>query len=200
VAADLNTYLAVQLDDLSRMAALLGREADAQRYRDEATSWVERMIAVLWNEDAGYFDFLYEGQRIPVLTPFSLLPLWTGRLPAAINARLVAHLTNPATFWTEYAVPTVALNDPDFDAKQMWRGPTWPNINLLFVEGLEKIGERALASELRRKTLRMMQRHRDIYEYYDPLTAERPPKAAPIFGWSSATFVELAIQESAHRG
>jgi hypothetical protein len=38
--------------------------------------------------------------------------------------------------------------------------------------------------------------HRDIYEYYNPLTSERPPKAAPIFGWTSAVFIDMAIEET----
>jgi putative isomerase len=41
--------------------------------------------------------------------------------------------------------------------------------------------------------------HDDIYEYYNPQTGERPPKAAPIFGWSSAVFIDLAIQASQER-
>jgi putative isomerase len=40
--------------------------------------------------------------------------------------------------------------------------------------------------------------HADIYKYYHPMTAERPPKAVPIIGWSSAVFIDLAIQESSH--
>ena len=36
----------------------------------------------------------------------------------------------------------------------------------------------------------------DIYEYYHPETGEPPPKAAPIFGWSAAVFIDLAIQAS----
>jgi putative isomerase len=41
--------------------------------------------------------------------------------------------------------------------------------------------------------------HDDIYEYYNPLTADHPPKAAPIFGWTSASFIEMAIQETQRR-
>ena len=42
----------------------------------------------------------------------------------------------------------------------------------------------------------MMLSSDDIYEYYHPETAEIPPKAAPIFGWSAALFIEMAIEES----
>ena len=112
-------------------------------------------------------------------------------------ARLVAHLQDPAEFWPEWPIPTVALNDPAFDPKQMWRGPVWANINYLFVEALSRNGFEALAGELRRKTLDLIMLHPDIYEYYDPLTGEHPPKAAPIFGWTSAVFIDLALQETA---
>ncbi len=197
VAPDLNTYLQIQLQSLSEIAGLLGLKEDALHYAQKADEWLERMIAVMWNPHKSWFDFLRGGEAIPIVTPFSLLPLWTGKLPETMNRRLLEHLTNPDLFWSAYPLPTVALSDPHFDPKQMWRGPTWPNINLLFVEALEKIGQTALAVELRRKTLNMLMQHRDIYEYYDPISAERPPKAAPIFGWSAATFIDLAIQESA---
>ena len=41
--------------------------------------------------------------------------------------------------------------------------------------------------------------HNDIYEYYHPMTAEHPPKSAPIFGWSASVFIDLAIQETARQ-
>ena len=114
-------------------------------------------------------------------------------MPRAIVERLVAHLTNPAEFWSEFPIPTVALNDPKFDANQMWRGPTWVNINYLFVEGLARCGYHERARELRDKTLKLIMRHNDIYEYYNPLTGNPPPHSASVFGWSSAVFIDLAI-------
>ena len=78
----------------------------------------------------------------------------------------------------------------------MWRGPTWVNVNYLMVEGLERAGYADLARELRRRTLAMMMGGEDIYEYYHPQTGEAPPKAASIFGWSSALFIEMALEET----
>jgi len=196
VAADLNTYLYIQMESLSRIASVIELPQDAEQYQAQAVKWLQTLIDVLWNEELGIFDSLHNGQRIPVLTPFSLLPLWTGKLPAAMNERLIAHLTDPAEFWTDHPIPTVALNDPTFDANQMWRGPLWPNINYLFVEALTRVGRDDLAGELRRKTLRTLAAQPDIYEYYNPLTGEKPPKAASVFGWSSAVFIDLALQET----
>jgi glycogen debranching enzyme len=109
-------------------------------------------------------------------------------------------LQDPQEFWPAWPLPTVAVSDPKFDPKQMWRGPTWVNINYLFVEALTRIGREDLARTLRRKTLDLIMQHADIYEYYDPLTGEHPPKAAPIFGWTSAVFIDLAIQETLAHG
>jgi len=93
-------------------------------------------------------------------------------------------------------VPTVARDDPKYEPQTMWRGPTWVNVNYLLIEGLERSGYSELARDLRRRTLEMMMGEADIYEYYNPETGKRPSKAASLFGWSSALFIDLAIRES----
>ena len=76
------------------------------------------------------------------------------------------------------------------------RGLTWVNINYLFIEGLARCGYTDVARELRARTLKLLMRHNDIYEYYHPDTGDPPPHAASVFGWSSAVFVDLAIEAS----
>jgi glycogen debranching enzyme len=154
------------------------------------------MIDHMWDEQAGLFWATHQGKRVAVRTPFNLFPLITGRMPAPIVQRLLSHLRDPQQFWSRYPVPTVALDDPKFDPLQMWRGPTWVNINYLLVEGLQRIGQDELATELRRRTLDMMLLSDDIYEYYHPETGEIPPQSAPLYGWSAAVFIEMAIAES----
>jgi glycogen debranching enzyme len=157
---------------------------------------LQRMIGRMWDEPSGLFWAKLRGQRVDVRTPFNLFPLLTGRLPRGIADKLVAHLTNPDEFWTRYPVPTVARNDPKYEAFEMWRGPTWVNVNYLLIEGLRRSGYADLAAELRRRTLEMINGQTDIYEYYHAETGENPPKAASIFGWSSAIYIDLAIQAS----
>lgn len=196
-APDLNTYLYIQCDCLARIAAIIGEDEDVQEFRSRGTELAARMVEVLWDEDTGMFNALHGDEVIPVKTPFNLLPMWIREIPEHIRARLIANLTDPDLFWTRYPLATVAVSDPHFDPMQMWRGPTWVNINYLFIEALTVARQFALAAELRRKTLDLIMRLDDIYEYYNPLTGERPPKAAPIFGWTSAVFVDLALQEMA---
>lgn len=196
---DLNTYLCMQLDHLSKIARTIGEFEDAESWTRQADELAQYMLKWMWDKKNGLFWANRNGKRVEVLTPFSLFPLITSRMPARINQRLVEHLTNEHTFWTEFPVPTVAINDPKFDPNQMWRGPTWININYLLIEGLMRTGYIDLAKELRRRTLEMICQHSDIYEYYHPITGAKPPKAAPIFGWSSAILIDLAIQASRER-
>ena len=193
---DLNTYLCLQQEALSKIARVLGLADDAQLWAHRADAMAARMTRHMWDEVTGLYWATKNGVRINVRTPFNLFPMITGRLPHAIVERLIMHLTDEREFWPRYAVPTVALNDPKFNPLQMWRGPTWVNVNYLLIEGLQRNGYTDLARELRRRTLDMLQLHNDIYEYYQPVTGEVPPKAASIFGWSSAIFIDLAIQAS----
>lgn len=196
VAPDLNTYLVLGGECLAQIAELIGEHQDVARLRERADSLTEAMIEHLWSDQSGQFDALHDGHPVDVTTLFNLLPLATGRLPPDIVERLLANLTDPGAFWTAYPLATVSLRDDKFDPLQMWRGPSWVNINYLFIEALFGAGQPDLARRLRRETLAMIQRHPDIYEYYNPLTGERPPKAAPIFGWTSAVFIDLALQET----
>lgn len=193
---DLNTYLVLQLDSLARIAELIGLANEAAQWRARAGELTARMIQHFWDGDAGVFWATRNNQPIRILTPFNLYPLLTGRLDEAYRERLLAHLFNPTEFWLAYPIPTVAQSDAEYDPQQMWRGPTWVNINYLFIEGLMRCGYVAQARVLRDKTLELLMRHNDIYEYYNPETGIAPPRAASVFGWSSAVFIELAIKAS----
>ena len=191
---DLNTYLCVQMGSLAIMAETLGMDAEGAMWRRRAKAIVGRMIESMWEEKTGLFHALRDEVPIPVVTPFSLFPLWTGQLPDEIRARLVAHLTDPDEFWGEHIVPTVARNDPHYDPETMWRGPVWANINYFFVEALQQVGEHALARTLRDRTLRLIMSQSSIYEYYNAETGQPPETAADTFGWTAAVFIDLAIQ------
>lgn len=195
-APDLNTYLCLQQEALGKIAGVIGLEKEAQMWQERAEELEGRILDKMWDPGNGLFWARKDGVPVPVRTPFSLFPLLTGRLPRSVAERLVSHLTDPHQFWPRYPVPTVALNDPKYNPEQMWRGPSWMNVNYLLIEGLSRSGYARLAGELRRRTLELIASQDDIYEYYNPETGANPPGAASIFGWSSAVFIDLAIQET----
>ena len=194
---DLNTYLCMQEETLGKIAQVIGEEEQAKKWFTHANDLAQRMLQNMWDEEAGLFWASRHHQRINVRTPFNLFPFMTGKMPTGVTQRLVNHLTDEKQFWPKFPVPSVALDDPKYDPEQMWRGPTWLNINYLLIEGLQNNGYGDIARSLRDKTLALINSgHKDIYEYYHPETGQNPPRAAAIFGWSSAIFIELAIQAS----
>lgn len=195
VSPDLNTYLAIQMKALGQIAAALGLETEAAGWQARSETLVRLMIERLWDSESGFFRALYNGKPVPVLTPFNLYPLWTGELPAEINDRLLEHLKTPDEFWGGWMLPTVARNDPKFAPGTMWRGPVWANINYFFVEALETLGLQGEAAQLRDTTLKLLMMH-GIYEYYHAETGQPPVTAAPMFSWSAAVFIDLAIRAS----
>jgi len=197
---DLNTYLYLQQEALARIAAVIGEKDDVVTWQQVAYATAQRMIESSWDEKSGFFWAKHNGARVNVRTPFSLFPLLTGQLPPQTSARLVGHLTDERQFWSRFPVPSVAMDDPKYNPSQMWRGPTWVNVNYLLIEGLQRSGYADLARELRRRTLDLIGGQDDIYEYYDPESGENPPMAASTFGWSSAIFIDLAIQASREEG
>ena len=193
-APDLNTYLYLQQESLAKIATVIGKEEDVALWRGRADDMARRLVKHAWDAESGFFWARCNGSRVNVRTPFNLFPLITGQMPRAITDRLVEHLTDERQFWSRYPVATVAMDDPTFNPVKMWRGPTWVNVNYLLIEGLQRSGYEDLARELRQRTLDLILSRDDIYEYYHPMSGENPPTAASMFGWSSAVFIDLAIQ------
>lgn len=193
---DLNTYLCIQMNSLSAIAKILHLEDESEMWKRRATSMAQRMIKHFWDAEAGLFWAIKDHVPIKVVTPFNLYPIWTGLMPDEICSKVLDHVKDPAQFWGEYPIPTVARNDAKFDPQNMWRGPVWANINYFFIEALNKLGEKELANQLRERTLELIMTQSDMYEYYDAVSGSPPPKAVSTFGWTSAIFIDLAIQAS----
>ena len=150
------------------------------------------MIDHFYDHTTGLFWFQKDYQRINVLTPFSLYPLWTARLRTEMKARLEDHLTDPSKFRTTYPLPTVATCDPTYKPSQMWRGPVWINVNYIFVEALNRTGYVPLARELAERTLCLVMAQRDIHEYESDNVTVVLGKRHNDFWKTSHEFLEFA--------
>lgn len=171
-APDLCAYMILDCEALAQLARILGKEADLARYQREAEALRVTVNDLLWDDAEGlYFDRTEDGGFIRSRTVASLLPLWAGAPDPACARRLIAHILSPGGFNSLIPIPSVALDDPDFE-RDMWRGPVWVNTAFAVIEGLRRYGADAAAAELAFRlcdgVYRTYGETGHFYEFYDP--------------------------------
>jgi neutral trehalase len=153
------------------------------------------------------------------LSSAGFLPLICGAPTPERAAALARHLRDPATFGTALPVPSIAAQDGAHYAKDMWRGPTWVNVNWLIARGLERYAQfdrsfAHLARSLDRATVAEVERTCALYgtffEYFDDRREVAPPQLLrkglcdpgnPFrqvihdYGWTTTLYVDLVVQE-----
>lgn len=196
VSPDINTYLFLQMEALSKMAAILNKKEDEIEWKLRSEMLLKSIISELWDEEAGLFWAFHDEEPIRKKSIINVFPLWTGRLPQSMNQRLLDHLKNEFEFSGDFILPVVSRDDFEFSPDMMWRGPVWANINYFMIEALFKIGEENYAEILRDKTLEIIMGNEGIYEYYNAVTGKPGHRAVPMFSWTAAVFIDLAIQAS----
>lgn len=216
-ASDFNAYLALECRVLSGFARRLGIGPEAALWRQRGERLSRLINRHLWSEEAGlYCDYdAGAGALSPVLASAGFLPL-LARVPDIAQARrLLHHLRDPSTFGTACPVPSIAASDIGHYAKDMWRGPSWININWLIARGLEHYaGEDAAFGEqaagLDRASIGMIEescgRFSTFFEYVDDRGQVAPPRllrkglcdpANPFrqvihdYGWTATLYLDL---------
>jgi len=208
---DINAMVTQELQMLARMAESLGEESDWQARADALAALVNER---LWHEKIGlYFDRGPGEDPDEWMTMKSgacFLPMIAG-IPSPEQARRMVeeHLTREDEFWGPTPVPTVAFDEPQY-SDDMWRGPTWMNINFLIGEGLRCYGFDDVADELRRRSMAAIEKWYyeggGVFEYYDPRGETHPfwlhrkggqcgiggISVIRDYGWTAATYVAWA--------
>jgi glycogen debranching enzyme len=178
---------------LGRLFRILGKEAEAIEFLEQATATENAILEKCWDEDDGIFYSLYRNdeRKARVKTAASLLPLFLDGLKGdRLTTLIEKHLLNPQEFWTNYPVPSVAINEPTYEpgdpswsrGKLLFRGPTWINLNWFIVKGLRKHGYDDIAEQMVGKMVDMVSRE-GFREYYNPDTGQGYRRKS--FGWST---------------
>lgn len=179
-AVDFSTFAALDMEYVACMAEELGQKEKATMWQERSQAMAARIISELWSETDGFFyDKRMDGQPTGVQAVSGFLPLLLKQLPEKHVDRLLDALRDPARFGAPYPVPSVALSDESWGT-DMWRGPSWINLNYLIVQGLRLHGRDEEAGRLAEQTMRLVGRYFERYgvtfEYYDSRD-ERPPVA-----------------------
>ena len=185
----INTIYAENQRVLGELLAQVGERDAAADFAARATRTKDALVAKCWDPEAGLFWDLAGLDEHPLRTSTitSLFPLLLPDLDAAIAARLVTQLEDPATYDAPWPVPSVSRAEPSFQPGRagddlVWRGATWVNTNWYLARGLRRHGRPDLARRIEDATAALIERW-GFREYYDALTGEG--HGAPDFSWSA---------------
>lgn len=143
-------------------------------------SWIDRGrlgLAEQWNPESGLccdLD-LFDDAPIPERTIAAFAPLVAGQITVPMRQALIglwqseAFTGHPELRWA--VPPSTSPLSPGFVANAYWRGPVWPVMNWLLWRSWERVGEGAIAGDLRRHALDQVA-SAGFAEYMHPFTGE----------------------------
>jgi hypothetical protein len=190
--------LAAADETLADLAVVAGSPEDADTHRAGAelsrrgldASWDPARIACLDRD-------LVADRWVRADTIAGFAPLVAG-CDADRAAALVARLTGPSYAGAPglaWAVPpSTAVDDPAFDARSYWRGPTWPVVTWLLWWALERDGHHAAADRLRAAAMTQL-RTTGCSEYADPVAGE--PLGSAAQSWTAAVALDWLAHDPA---
>ncbi len=159
---------------LAELADIINDSTTAQYCRDEASKSSDAILNKMWDEDRGTFQTMYKDSdgidKLSVANTIqNLFPLLLNNLPKDKLNLIVDQLKQENKFNSPYSVPTVAVDDPQFDAyfsqdaDLMWRGPVWGFTNWFILEGLGLHGENDLQEMILNKWIDLVEKSGYIF-------------------------------------
>ena len=201
------------LADLARALAAPDMERTCRAHAERVGAAVN---AVLWCEEEGlYLDRRPDGTFLDVKAVSSFMPLFAGIAERDQAERLHRHLRDPHTFGTPLPVPSVSLDAGTF-CRDMWRGPTWMNLNYMVYCGLRRYGFDDGAAQLKAASLSAVaewyQTEGCLWEFYDSLGLTSPRRLdrkqrlrtgegiGPIsdYHWTAAVTAAWLLEDCGH--
>ncbi len=189
---DVTVYAYVLFRTLERFAALGDRKGAKWKKLAERTR--DAVRGTMWDAAAGMFSDVNPatGARTGVKAAVCFYPYFTDLADESHLAGLKRTLLDPAQFWTDFPVPSSAVDDPLFSAEAEWKGKrhvcpwngrTWPMTNSHIIEALARASRlgaptlRKHAGDLIKRFVRMMFHEGDLrrpncFEHYNPFTGQ----------------------------
>ena len=176
--AGLNGLYVADCMALADIAAVLGQTGDAEELRQRANCYRDQ-LARLWDEARGaYLNRRTDtGQFSARLAPITFYPMLAGAPTQAQAERMIQeHFYNPAEFWGEWIIPTIARSDPAYPDQNYWRGRIWGPMNFLVYLGLRRYDLAQARRDLSEKSVALLLKewleNGHVHENYDGDTGE----------------------------
>ncbi|MCF8236311.1 MAG: hypothetical protein K9G67_16015 [Bacteroidales bacterium] len=181
---DLSMMLSNEMQHLSKMAKVLGKEKEAGRWQKQAEQINKKVNRYMWDDSSGFYysvnrddhGFMFMTRDLRRQEIIGFLPLWTNAAPEDRAKVLLESLTDSTKFWRQYGIPTLAADDPwyspyvDYCCK--WNGPVWLLWDYMVFKGLLNYGEYETAEKLADKMYEAVQvqlsKNHNFWESYSP--------------------------------
>jgi len=98
-------------------------------------------------------------------------------------------LTRQGRFRTAHGFATEAIHSPVYTPDGYWRGPIWAPSSVLIADGLDSMGQKQLAHDLRVDFCNMAQKS-GMSENYDAQTGAA--LRDPAYTWTSSVYLLFA--------
>lgn len=131
-------------DAWQRMAEVfdaIGQPGRADELRAKAAALFEKFNEVFWNEEAGFYAYLLDGnkQPVPTITSNAGHLLWSGIVPPDRAQRVVARLMAPEMN-TGRGIRTLSNQHAAYNPYSYQNGSVWPHDNSLIALGFKRYG------------------------------------------------------------
>lgn len=167
-----NAMMVANLKLLAKIAGKLGLGEDSDYFRREAENIAAAMRKLMLEDQIFWSTYGQNYQKIKVKTWAIFTPLFAEILtPAEAKVLTRDHLLNRSEFWTDFPVPTTAIDEPAFDPRAFWRGPAWIGANWFIYQGLKNYGFYDTAKAIKSVSAALIQKS-GFREYFNPLTGE----------------------------
>lgn len=173
------------------MAVRLGRSE--RDWRAEASELLRRLLSHSYDGKA--FHVYQSGTHREFtggdsLYPF--MPLVLGRyLPPEIFAHLMQELKEPGRFLTPVGLASESLKSPFYEEDSYWRGPVWPSVMMLLIQGIADGGDTAFSRDLAARFCRCILKN-GFAENFQATTGKG--LRDPAHTWTAAAFLVLACR------
>ena len=188
-APDLMAFLVLQMDQLAVVADKLSRNYEAEQWRQQSAEVKKKLIENLWNGEKFLHLYVETGTASPEsMSSLSYMPMVLGdQLPENIQKKIIKTLKQD--YITEYGIATESPKSKYYREKGYWQGPIWAPEMMLFIDGLDRAGEKELAKSLARKFCDLC-KNGGFAENFGATTGK--PLVDPAYTWTSSVFLYLA--------
>lgn len=189
---DLAAFLIYQMDRLSGLAKILGRNDEADEWKSCADEWYEKFLNRFLENGRLYAIYTPTGEKIREGNSLLMyLPIIIGyRFPKEFLDQFVKQMLKD--FETPFGLATEAPESPLYKKGGYWLGPIWAPTTYLMVDALRSNGYAEDAARIAGKFCRLTEIGL-MSENYDPFTGEGYDD--PAFSWPSCVLLELLLEE-----